>query len=57
MLRPGARKPTLDVDGQVHWPLMFVYPETMQVRRRPCSVMQTRPDACCPHTAAVFDSL
>ena len=27
----GARKPTLDAEGQVHWPLMFVYPETMQV--------------------------
>ena len=29
----GARKPWLDVEGQVHLPLMFVYPETLQVSR------------------------
>ena len=26
----GDRKPVVDEDGLVHWPVMFVYPETMQ---------------------------
>lgn len=26
----GNRKPGVDEDGLVHWPVMFVYPETMQ---------------------------
>lgn len=26
----GDRKPAVDEDGLVHWPVMFVYPETMQ---------------------------
>ena len=26
----GDRKPNVDADGLVHWPVMFVYPETMQ---------------------------
>lgn len=26
----GDRKPEVDADGLVHWPVMFVYPETMQ---------------------------
>lgn len=26
---PGTRKPQLDADGVV-WPVMFIYPETMQ---------------------------
>ncbi|KAK9833531.1 hypothetical protein WJX81_002203 [Elliptochloris bilobata] len=29
-LSVGTCKPILDADGQVHWPLMFVYPESMQ---------------------------
>ena len=30
-MHAGSRKPWLDADGQVHLPLMFMYPETMQV--------------------------
>ena len=30
-MHAGTRKPWLDAEGQVHLPLMFVYPETMQV--------------------------
>ncbi len=26
----GDRKPAVDEEGLVHWPVMFVYPETMQ---------------------------
>ena len=26
----GDRKPVVDDEGLVHWPVMFVYPETMQ---------------------------
>ena len=26
----GSRKPFQDEDGVIHWPLIFVYPETMQ---------------------------
>lgn len=26
----GARKPYLDADGSVHWPVLFMYPETGQ---------------------------
>ena len=28
---PGTRKPYVDEAGSVHWPLLFVYPETMQM--------------------------
>lgn len=27
----GTRKPYVDEAGVVHWPLLFVYPETMQM--------------------------
>ena len=29
-LNAGSRKPYIDESGAVHWPMVFVYPETMQ---------------------------
>lgn len=26
----GARKPYVDADGLLHWPMLLMYPETMQ---------------------------
>jgi hypothetical protein len=26
----GSRRPTVDADGAIHWPVLLVYPETMQ---------------------------
>ena len=28
---PGERRPYVDATGEVHWPLVFVYPESMQM--------------------------